>query len=424
MGDAQLQQRPTLAAWVAEYDAIEQEYMESLLEFGIDLAPRDEDLPARQAVIERLRAKGARFRNGGASISCGPLSSACVACATDQGSRTFYLSLSCNRDCYFCFNKNQVNYEADRLLKANWQAELDEFLDGPVPVTHVALTGGEPLIHAEEAIAFFRHAREKVPGVHLRLYTDGDFLDEVLAQRLAQAGLQEIRFSVKPDEPGAFDEAVRRMAMAKRFIPDVMVEMPVDPSMIEEMKGLLQAMDEIGVFGINLLEFGYPLGDWAPFAQRGFRIANPPFAIPYNYSYAGGLPVAGSELACLELLEWAIDEGLKLGVHYCSLENKNRMQIHQQNTAARLDEALWQFDEGDFFWKTAKLFDGDVPVARGVLKAAGAAMLEDPEDGSLQFHPSHLSLLAGADVLPAVSVNVLEPHDGTLMVREVALQLQ
>ena len=142
MGDAQLQQRPTLAAWVAEYDAIEQEYMESLLEFGIDLAPRDEDLPARQAVIERLRAKGARFRNGGASISCGPLSSACVACATDQGSRTFYLSLSCNRDCYFCFNKNQVNYEADRLLKANWQAELDEFLDGPVPVTLVALTGG------------------------------------------------------------------------------------------------------------------------------------------------------------------------------------------------------------------------------------------------------------------------------------------
>lgn len=284
--------RPTLAAWLAEYDAIGQEYVDGLAGFGIDFAPRNQDTAARQAVLQRLREKGARFRNGGASISCGPLSSACVACADDNGSRTFYLSLSCNRDCYFCFNKNQVNYEADKLLKKNWRAEVDEFLDGDVPVTHVALTGGEPLLHPAEALAFFAHVKAKAPQAHLRLYSDGDFLDESLAAQLAQAGLQELRLSVKPDELGAFDEAVRRLAMAKRHIPEVMVEMPVAPEMKEEMKGLLRGMDAIGAFGVNLLEFGYPMGDWAPFAQRGYRIANPPFAIPYEYTYAGGLPVA------------------------------------------------------------------------------------------------------------------------------------
>lgn len=415
--------RPTLAAWLSEYDAIQREYIDSLAGFGVDFASRDADLPQRQALLKQLRSQGARFRNGGASISTGPLSSACVACADDPGSRTFYLSLACNRDCYFCFNKNQVNYEADRLLKKNWRQEVDEFLEGAVPVTHVALTGGEPLLHVQEALAFFAHVHEAAPQAHLRLYSDGDFLDERLARQLADAGLQELRLSVKPDEPGAFEEAIRRLAMAKQFIPDVMVEMPVAPDMLEEMKGLLLGMNAIGAFGINLLEFGYPMGDWAPFAARGYQIANPPFAIPYEYSYAGGLPVAGSELACLQLLDWAMDQGLELGIHYCSLENKNRMQMHQQNTQARLDGALWLFDDEDFFWKTAKVFDGDMAVTKQLLKAAGVPYQEDPDEESLQFHPRHRPLVAGAGTLPAISFNVLENYPEGIAVRELALRL-
>lgn len=415
--------RPTLAAWLAEYDAIGRDYVDSLRAADIDFAPRDDDAAERAAVKERLARKGARFRNGDASISSGPLSTACVACATDEGSRTFYQSLACNRNCYFCFNPNQEGFEADLQLKDNWRAELNEFLDGPAPVTHVALTGGEPLLFPNEAVAFLERAREGAPNAHLRLYTDGDFLTEELLERLRNAGLTELRLSVKPDEEGAAEEALRRMALAKRYIPQVMVEMPVIPGTVDEMKDLLRGMDELGVFGINLLEFGYAMGNWAPFAERGFRIANPPFAVPYNYTYAGGLPVAGSELACLELVEFALDEGLSLGVHYCSLENKNRTQIFQQNSAIVLDDALWEFDENDFFWKTAKVFDGDVKAAEPLLRAAGALWACDPDEASIQFHPRHLPLLADADMMPALSFNVVEQHDGAPVVRELMLAL-
>ncbi len=419
-----LQTRPTLAAWLEDYEAISQEYVAALEAYGIDFAPYNDDYSARQTVKERLRHKGARFRNGDASISVGPLSSACAACATDAGSKTFYYALACNRSCYFCFNRNQVNYEAEKLLNPQWPLELARFLDGPVTPTHVALTGGEPLLYPDEAVAFFAQVQKKSPAIHSRLYTDGDFLDEALAARLAAAGLQEIRFSIKPDDPGAFEEALRRLAVAKAFIPSVMVEMPVVPEMKEAMKALLRSMDELGVFGINLLEFGYPLGDWEPFAQRGYQIANPPFAIPYDYSYAGGLPVAGSELVCLELLEFALDESLQLGVHYCSLENKNRMQIYQQDTVAILDESLWHFDDQDFFWKTAKLFDGDGQRVRLCLEAAGATVKEDPEDGFVQFHPRFISVLADKAVVPVVSVNVMETTDGELTLRELGLYPQ
>ncbi len=413
--------RPTLAAWLAEYDAIGQDYVDALHQTGIDFAPRHADAAERAALKTRLAQKGARFRNGDASISSGPLSTACAACATDEGSRTFYLSLACNRSCYFCFNANQAGYEEGRRLKTDWQSELDGFLAGPAPVTHVALTGGEPLLHAHEAVAFLAHVHEKAPAAHLRLYTDGDFLTEKLLVRLRDAGLTELRLSVKPDEAGATEEALRRMKLAKRFVPQVMVEMPVIPGTVAEMKELLRAMDGLGAFGINLLEFGYPMGPWKPFAERGFRIANPPFAIPYNYSYAGGLPVAGSELACLELVEFALDEGLALGVHYCSLENKNRTQIFQQNSAAALSDALWKLDEDDFFWKTAKVFDGDVKTAERLLQAAGAPWVRDPDEPSIQFHPQHLPLLEEASVAPVVSVNVVEQHDGASVVRELAL---
>lgn len=413
--------RPTLAAWLAEYEAIGADYVSSLRAAGIDLAREDADAEERSACKERLMRKGARYRNGDASISVGPLSSACEACADDEGSRTFYLSLACNRNCYFCFNANQVGYDEGRGLKDDWRGELNEFLEGSAPVTHVALTGGEPLLHPNEAVAFLAHARAGAPQAHLRLYTDGDFLTEDLLVRLRDAGLTELRLSVKPDEEGAAEEALRRMALAKRCIPQVMVEMPVIPGTVDEMKKLLRAMDDLGVFGINLLEFGYPMGNWEPFAKRGFRIANPPFAIPYNYNYAGGLPVAGSELACLQLVEFALDEGLSLGVHYCSLENKNRTQIFQQNSAAALDDALWEFSHDDFFWKTAKVFDGDVAVAEPLLHAAGAPWARDPDEPSIQFHPRHLPLLAEAPVAPTLSTNVVEQHGDTLTVRELAL---
>ncbi|MEC4176809.1 radical SAM protein [Adlercreutzia sp. R7] len=415
--------RPTLAAWLAEYEAIAADYVESLRAAGIDFAPKHVDAAERAALKERLARKGARFRNGDASISTGPLSTACEACATDDGSRTFYLSLACNRNCYFCFNANQADYEEGRRLKENWRCELDAFLEGDVPVTHVALTGGEPLLHPDEAVAFLARAHARAPQAHLRLYTDGDFLTEALLARLRDAGLTELRLSVKPDEEDAAEEALRRMTLTKRYIPQVMVEMPVIPGTLNEMKKLLQAMDDLGVFGINLLEFGYPMGNWEPFADRGFRIANPPFAIPYNYRYAGGLPVASSELACLKLVEFALDEGLSLGVHYCSLENKNRTQIFQQNSAVALDDALWEFDRDDFFWKTAKVFDGDMTVAEPLLREAGAPWARDPDEPSIQFHPRHLPLLAGTPVMPALSVNVVEQHGGAPAVRELALTL-
>ena len=113
----------------------------------------------------------------------------------------------------------------------------------------------------------------------------------------------------------------------------------------------------------------------------------------YDYGYAGCLPLAGSELLCLELLEYALDEGLSLGVHYCSLENKHRDQICVQNGACSVDAGVYERDPHDFFLKTVKAFDGDVSLARRALEACGVGAFSLEDEGlSLAFHPRHISI--------------------------------
>lgn len=420
-----LEARPTLRAWLDEYADIEADYLAQLGRWGIRIAPCDADADAVRAAKERLRAKGARFRNGDASIVCGGLSSACVACTGGRGSKTFFLSLACNRSCYFCFNANQADYADHLRLNDAWRDEVDAFAAAcGGNVTHVGLTGGEPLLHADEAVAFCAYVHERFPDAYIRLYTAGDFLDEPLLARLRDAGLAELRMSIKLDDgEDDIDDALARLALATRFIPDVMVEMPVVPGTGERMRALMRELDRLGAFGINLLEFCYPLGAWDEFERRGFAVRNPPFPVLYNYGYAGGLPIAGSELLCLELLEFALDEGLSLGVHYCSLENKNRDQICLQNVACLPGDGVYERDEHDFFLKTMKVFDGDVPLVQRTLEACGvgAFALED-EGRSLAFHPRHVAAVQGIPVVLCRSYNVLEESADGTVVRELKLE--
>lgn len=427
MGSDELAARPTLASWLDEYVSIRRDQVSYLKSMELDFADVDSDVAQVEELKHRLAEKGARFRNGDASISTGPLSSACLACSTGLGSKTFVLSMKCNRSCYFCFNLNQ---DERNCQKFDWRKELDGFSssrDGKA--THLGLSGGEPLLHPREAVEFVRRARKQNPDSHIRLYTAGDFLDDKLLGELADAGLNELRMSVKLDvedldrADGLIEEAVARLRKARAYIKDVLVEMPIIPGTGDAMRSLLLRLEEEGVFGINLLEFGFPLGNWEPFARRGFRLKNPPFRVAYDYSYPAGLPVLGSELLCLELLEFALDRSLSMGVHYCSLENKNRGQVFRQNSEIAFEAAVYELDEDDFFYKTAKVFDGDVEAVRNRLEENLRPFSFDQDDGSLSFHPDDISLVDDLPVCVAVSSSVVERTANSCVLREVFLEL-
>lgn len=381
-----------LDAALAEYEAVSTRYVATLEDKGLVFAEKGAGEQRRAELRAQLAARGVAVRNAGASLSAGHLSPACVECTGNRGSETFSTTFKCHRDCYFCFNHNQPDYEKFFREGCPWEEGVNRAAAENGALACVGLTGGEPLLDLENALRFLGRAGELWPGAHKRLYTSGDLLTVEAAARLRDAGLDEIRFSVKDDDaPEQQERVIAAMRLAKGFIPSVMVEMPVIPGARTHLQQLFRQFEDVGIDGINLLEFCFPFCNWDEFARRGLTLKNPPFEVMYDYGYSGGLAVAGSEELALELMLWALDEDLGFGMHYCSLENKHRSEMRQKNERAAHAHPCVAFDETDFFLKTAKAFGPDVKPVRTALEAKGCTdFMEDLEEGSLAFPPRFL----------------------------------
>lgn len=414
---------PVFAEYAAMYLRIYQRFMDQVSATGIAIDPQDygEQVEEKR---RQLAAKGAVARNHDRSIYVNAISPACVACRKGIGSATFFVSLRCNRDCFYCFNPNQVDYEHFTTHERDLVAELDEIQAQGQKMDYLALTGGEPLLHKDKAFAFFNRATEQFPDTHKRLYTCGDYVDEDALRELQAAHLEEIRFSIRMhDSKSARRTILDRIALATRYIPTVMVEMPVLPDTLDEMQDILLELNSIGIFGINLLEFCYPLSNAAEFNTRGFQIKNRPFETLYDYWYAGGVPVSRSELVCLDLVDFAIEQGLQLGVHYCSLENKFTGQNFQQNAGYKPPRTAL-FSQKDFMLKSAKVFGEDIPPVLKTLEKRGYTDFEfDQRHDCLQFHVNQIRALKKMDVQIGISTSTLEQRAEGMVERELKIDL-
>ncbi len=414
---------PVLREYANTYVQIYQDFMEQVRAMGLEIEVEDTTEAVAQK-IESLRKKGASVRNDEKSIYLNRISPSCVACQTGIGSSTFFVSLKCHRDCFYCFNPNQEDYEYYREHMRDTVAELDEMRKTNPRMGHLALTGGEPLLFKDETVRFFEHARDLYPNAHTRLYTSGDHIDREILESLKKAGMKEIRFSIRMhDLAKGHRFTYDRIALAREYIPSVMVEMPVLPNTLEEMKDVLRELDALGVFGINLLEFCFPLNNAEAYREKGYKVKARPFHVLYDYWYAGGLPIAGSETICLELVEFALEAKLKLGVHYCSLENKHTGQMYQQNSGHHLPRRIY-FSQRDYFLKTAKVFGEDVPLVKQALEKVGYHdYFVDQGHESLEFHVDRISTLKKLNVDVGISSQVIETRGNEPFLRELKVDV-
>ncbi len=414
---------PVLQTYAEKYLQIYADFMSQIAQLGLQVEETDTDEEVR-AKMSRLSQKGAEIRNDEKSIVLNDISPSCLACRTGEESSTFFISLRCHRDCFYCFNPNQEDYEFYLNNQRHPDAELEQIALRGQQLEHIALTGGEPLLYKEDTIRFFQTARRLFPKSRTRLYTSGDHLDQLTLQALQAAGLDEIRLSIRMyDLEKGQRHTFKQLEACKEFIPTVMVEMPILPGTLETMKDVLVELERIGIFGINLLEFCYPVSKPEEFQRRDYKIKSHPFRVLYNYWYAGGLPIAGSEAVCLDLLDFALEKKLTLGVHYCSLENKHTGQIYQQNVNRRLQKTAY-FSKKDFFIKTAKVFGADIQRAKPLLyKGRGVSLNMNSELKFLEFHPSHIPLLAELDIEVGISSSVFERREQGEVMRELAIDL-
>ncbi len=414
---------PTFAAYASMYVNIYDNFMGQVEQMGLELEPIS-DRPQVLAQMERIRQKGAQFRNDEKSIYLNEISPACVACQTGVGSATFFVSLRCHRDCYYCFNPNQEDYDFFQTHQRDVTDELKQVHAAGQKIKHLALTGGEPLLHKQEAADFFRYASEYFPTTHKRLYTTGDHADAETLKQLAAAGLDEIRLSIRMhDLERGHRQVFERVALAQNYIPKVMIEMPVLPGTLDVMKDVLLELERLHLYSINLLEFCFPMANAQAFKARGYQLKRQPFRVLYDYWYAGGLPVAGSELECLELVEFALDQQMAMGVHYCSLENKHTGQIYQQNFNQPKPKTAY-FSQRDYFLKSAKVFGADIPKVLKRLKRSGYKGYSiNSQYDYIEFHVDQMSALSDLAVEVGIGSSVIETRADGQYVRELRVDL-
>lgn len=425
----------TFRNYASRYAAIADNYRESVALQGVPFAQNgpamqrccgcaacpSEGAPMLSPELAAHIGRGLAVENDGKSFWVNWRSPACDACERGEAMETFIFSTRCPRSCFFCFNPNQSNQTEGDTVN-DLVAELRERHAQGKRLDFVALSGGEPLLYKERTLEFLKTARSLFPGVHTRLYTSGFGLDAAYARELAEAGLDEVRFSIKTDDSADEQERTfERIGMAREVVPCVMVEMPVIPGELELMKELLVRLDALGVDGINLLELGFPFHNAEAFVERGLRLKPQLMRVLYNYWYSGGAPVDGSEEACLELLQFALDAGLRLGVHYCSLENKYTSQVFSHNVQAVGRFPLVEMSERDYFLKSAKVFGDDQMPVRAVLERESAQYKEYDDYNYLEFPLSAIPLLTRErpSVEVGISYAIAEERDGSVVLREL-----
>lgn len=415
---------------IRSFEEAERSYERAIEQHGLPFEDAESSPRARR--FSFADTPGCHCENGGASIWRNWISPACLACRTGKETGSLFVDLRCTKSCYFCFNANQPHFEHFQTHRRDIVLELEQAHAAGAKYRCLAVTGGEPLLNEEKVTAFFRRARELYPAAHTRLYTNGELLNDANLKRLADAGLEEIRFSVKPQDFDSGQERVfSAMEKAVAALPDVVIEMPVIPGSADEMRSIMRRADAIGVRGMNLLELCFPLHNADEFRKRGMRLRKRPFNHLYGYWYGGGVPVAESEREALDLLMFAHEEKLRLGIHYCSADNRNSAQVSLQNSPfenaeeVRRHYAWLALDESDHFLKCAKAFGNDAERVRGWMEDNANAPYDfDDGDRRIAF-PLKLAQevrKALPEIGLGLSSSILEDHDGALLLREVGLE--
>lgn len=335
-----------------------------------------EDAEARRAdLLEKLAAAGATSRCLDTKFHSGLLSPGCETCMAGKWSCLFVNGL-CNGRCFFCPTPQNSKSEpaTNNLRFANPQDYLDY-------VAHfgfagVSISGGEPLATFDRTLTYVSKLKRRFGGgIHLWMYTNGILATEERIGRLAEAGLDEIRFNIVPEH-----YSLEKVKLALGRIPCVTIEVPAIPEDYRLLSGSLPALADIGVNHLNLHQLRCTPHNLNNLVARG-----------YLFSHGPRVLVVESELVALRLLLDAAS-GRAPAVNYCSHAYKFRFQARaaRLRTAGELADPFEDVTDAGFIRRLAASGD-EVRITELVDRLTEAAVpaawkLDGP--GSICFSAS------------------------------------
>jgi uncharacterized protein len=344
----------------------------------------------RNALLAEIESGLAKDNDGacGTKPHLGPLSPGCRICQHGGWDCT-WIDFRCTRNCVYCNSAEDTRTCKDRPPRCREGVFLG-------PDDHVlyfqlfqkkglGISGGEPLLRLDFVIDHLKAIRNECGSPYTWLYTNGDLATPAVLLELAKAGLDEIRFDI-----AAADYDLDRVALAKRFIPTVTVEIPCLPDDFDKLADLLPKMAAIGVNHLNLHQLILGKHNYKNFLKYNYRclqnVRNP--------------SVHESEMTVLKLMRYAIDNGIELPINYCSTVYKEFFQ-ERNYRRSYTDLVIQPFDgitENGYVRRiTLKNAQGNIQTLVDQIKSRNI----DP--GLWSLAPSGDAITVRADILPQLA---------------------
>ncbi|MFX0199403.1 MAG: radical SAM protein [Candidatus Hodarchaeota archaeon] len=253
----------------------------------------------------------------------GPISPGCRICQHGGWDCT-WINTHCTRRCFFC----SYTHDPSKCRNHAPRCKLGNFLNAQDHVEYIKMfdikgvgfSGGEPLLQLNVLLKHIEAIRSEFGStIHIWIYTNGDLVDKHTLWKLKNAGLNEIRFNIAARE---YD--LRPLALARQYIPILTVETPAIPDDLYIMKQKMKKLEALGVDHLNLHQLRT--------SQYNYRVFR-----KCNYTFISNIwhaPIHQSEMCCLKLMRFAVEENIAIPINYCSKIYKDTFQT--RNNRVRL----------------------------------------------------------------------------------------
>jgi len=286
----------------------------------------------------RQKLPGAHIEDEGGCLYLNDLSPGCRACKDGEWDCIF-VTMECNLDCRFCWSPTAGDCPPRAQVLADEQKRVAEDYR-QTHISGVSFSGGEAFMDVEELCGWVAWFKSSYPGEYYWVYTNGVLVTEESLARLAELGLDEIRFNAAAtgyDDPAVLGS----IAAAARLLPAATVEIPAIPEDSERVLSALEKWCAAGVRYLNLHELVYEPGSNSATmagARRGGSLGD---GHPFEYN-------PESRRLTLAVMEKVQERGLPLGVNDCSLRSKLRqIRGRRRQMAPLVKSPLERVVDGD-----------------------------------------------------------------------------
>src|SRR2546429_6867744 len=250
------------------------------------------------------------FARGGLPVGCRQ--------CTDGSKMVLFVTGICSFHCFYCPVSDEKMYKdvvfADEKRVTRDEDVLEEAR--AIRATGAGITGGDPLDAVERTCRYIRLLKAEFgPTFHTHLYTMSTDADKI--RRLAEAGLDEIRFHVPPGlwsrvADSAFPAAAR---LARSLGLTVGIEVPLIPEREADLVRLIEWAGAEGLAFVNLNEMEFSDANFPRMKVHGYEMKH-----ELSYGVKGADPVA------LRILgrKWPTT------VHYCTSGYKDGWQLRSR----------------------------------------------------------------------------------------------